>query len=435
MKPLPRNVNRLTRWFQHRHINALNNAFVFAQEIEALEKQYFNGAKVEYSTEQSKTLYDYISNKKDRNLFYIRVNLAQFRLGSFLPSQLEKEVTEQNAGSNLSDVADKLFYIESVIGKYRTPEDGAFAPDVETMPEINSNSAKPRQTVSGAESGNDIAIENMKEPTITEEPQPSRNRSHSMGLLKGIWQRGQAPDDYEQQFVEELRQNRKQNRIALRWLVVLVLVPLLMSFLSRNLIFEPLLGTYSERNPLEIELDEEVQEEFATNLQRYKEQLEIRELLGIAPEMTAEAKKAAISDKANELWREARETELSGFKNLLADLVALISFAGLVLFNRSRISVLRSAINRSFLTLSDPVKVFVFILITDMFVGFHSAEGWAVILSKLGDHFGLPESEAAIGIFIATVPVVIDSCIKFWLFTYLTRFSPSSSAIYERMNT
>ncbi|MBF2076210.1 MAG: hypothetical protein IGS50_20945 [Synechococcales cyanobacterium C42_A2020_086] len=25
--------------------------------------------------------------------------------------------------------------------------------------------------------------------------------------------------------------------------------------------------------------------------------------------------------------------------------------------------------------------------------------------------------------------------IKFWIFNYLTRFSPSSSAIYERMNT
>ncbi len=85
--------------------------------------------------------------------------------------------------------------------------------------------------------------------------------------------------------------------------------------------------------------------------------------------------------------------------------------------------------------MGDPTKVFLFILVTDMFVGFHSAEGWNVLLESFTHHFGLPENEAVIQMFIATVPVIIDSCIKFWIFIYLTRFSPSASAIYERMNT
>ncbi len=50
-------------------------------------------------------------------------------------------------------------------------------------------------------------------------------------------------------------------------------------------------------------------------------------------------------------------------------------------------------------------------------------------------HFGLPESKVFINSFIATVPVFVDSCIKFWIFNYLMRYSPSASAIYERMNT
>ncbi|MCU0527315.1 MAG: hypothetical protein MUF72_21115 [Elainella sp. Prado103] len=75
------------------------------------------------------------------------------------------------------------------------------------------------------------------------------------------------------------------------------------------------------------------------------------------------------------------------------------------------------------------------ILITDMFVGFHSTEGWEVILEGFLHHFGLPESKALINGFIATILVVIDSCIKFWIFSYLTRYSPSASTIYARMNT
>jgi CemA family len=70
-----------------------------------------------------------------------------------------------------------------------------------------------------------------------------------------------------------------------------------------------------------------------------------------------------------------------------------------------------------------------------MFVGFHSAEGWEVSLEGIGHHFGLPESKLFIYTFIAIVPVMLDSVIKFWIFTYFTRYSAAGSAIYERMNT
>ncbi|HHP7245625.1 MAG TPA: hypothetical protein ACFE0H_13155 [Elainellaceae cyanobacterium] len=56
-------------------------------------------------------------------------------------------------------------------------------------------------------------------------------------------------------------------------------------------------------------------------------------------------------------------------------------------------------------------------------------------MTWLTHHFGLPERPNAINLFIATVPVMMGSCIKFWIFNYLTRFSSSSSAIFERMNT
>ncbi|WP_375479874.1 hypothetical protein [uncultured Nostoc sp.] len=55
-------------------------------------------------------------------------------------------------------------------------------------------------------------------------------------------------------------------------------------------------------------------------------------------------------------------------------------------------------------------------------------------LEKL-DIFGLPENKTFIHTFIATVPVMIDSFTRFWIFNYLTQYSPISSAIYERMNT
>jgi len=62
-------------------------------------------------------------------------------------------------------------------------------------------------------------------------------------------------------------------------------------------------------------------------------------------------------------------------------------------------------------------------LVTDMFVGFHLVEGWDVILGSVFNHFGLPENGTFIKICIATAPVFMDFCIKFWIFNHLTRFS------------
>jgi hypothetical protein len=240
---------------------------------------------------------------------------------------------------------------------------------------------------------------------------------------------------YEQQVLQDLRLRRAQTKIAVRWLLILLLIPLLVQMLTKNAILNPLFGTYSDRYPTKVELSREIQENFLHEFSIVKEEMEVAQLLEVIPHLTPEEEEERLHEKAVELWRESREEALNGRKNVVADLIALGAFAGLVFLGRNQLSILRGFTNRTFLNLSDPAKVFLFILITDMFVGFHSAEGWEVVLEGALHHVGLPENKVLINGFIATVPVVIDSCIKFWIFSYLTRYSPSSSAIYERMNT
>ncbi|XGV96589.1 MAG: hypothetical protein ACAF41_28135 [Leptolyngbya sp. BL-A-14] len=43
------------------------------------------------------------------------------------------------------------------------------------------------------------------------------------------------------------------------------------------------------------------------------------------------------------------------------------------------------------------------------------------------------ENAAAIAV-IATVPVMLDATLKYWIFNYLTRKSPSAVAVYRTMN-
>ncbi|MCY7284308.1 MAG: proton extrusion protein PcxA, partial [Cyanobacteria bacterium CAN_BIN43] len=77
---------------------------------------------------------------------------------------------------------------------------------------------------------------------------------------------------------------------------------------------------------------------------------------------------------------------------------------------------------------------FFIILLTDMFVGFHSPHGWEVVLESVSKHFGLPADRNFIFLYIATFPDILDTMFKYWIFRYLNRASPSSVATYRNMN-
>ncbi|MBF2047347.1 MAG: hypothetical protein IGS54_08285 [Elainella sp. C42_A2020_010] len=420
---------RLNRWLHQQQQRALEEAYQGATAIKALENQYFQGTKIAYRPGLSKTVYEYVRSSRDRQLLRVRTSLAQFRVGNFLLNpkaviQAGDGTLEVTPNSPEAEIFAKLDFIDSVIGKYREPDgDLDVAMAVAEMEE--STSAKPK---------GETEAKKISGPHTTDIPTLTANHQRWSGAIREtLNQIGQEINPDEQQVIQELRLRRAQNRVALRWLLILLLVPLLVHLVTKVAILNPVLGNYSNRHPTQIELSEEIRQHFLSEFVEFKESLEVQEVLG---KTLTEAEKAEkLHEMAVELWRESRNQALNGLKNVVADFVALVVFGGLVYFNRNKLLTLRSVTNRTFLGLSDPIKVFMFILVTDLFVGFHSAEGWEVILEGAARHFGLPESKFLINGFIATVPVMIDAVIKFWIFSYLTRYSPSASAIYERMNT
>ncbi|BAU40554.1 hypothetical protein [Leptolyngbya sp. O-77] len=518
-------ANPLNRWLAQNQLRSLDEAYRGALQIQDLERQYFGGDRIAFRADLSKTVFDYVKTKRDRQLLRVRANLARFRLTSFLQNADAASETSVPTAQE-QQILEKLGFIELVVGKYRDLDDALdqMVAEAESAPTADATLAAP---------GFDKLPKDLRtNPSKVPSPKPliptrSGGMNGSDSILNRLSSIGKELGKElsplsEQEVVTELRLRRKQNRIAMRWLAVLLLLPLLTQVLTKNLVFEPLLGNYSDRHPSAVELSTEIEEEFLAEFSEYREALEIQRLLknyqppvaepsqgtfwrrkrsffnqaiendtltrssinplarqeapplvdpvplldrqtlelnrtsgglrGVivttdlpdttdlpeSPEFRAEEDREyelALQEKAVELWREAREKQLDGLKNVLADLTSILVLGALVYFGRDRLRLLGNFTNRTFLALSDPAKVFLFILVTDIFVGFHSAEGWEVILEGVFRHFGLPESKVFINGFIATVPVFIDACIKFWIFSYLTRYSPSASAIYERMNT
>ena len=423
---------QVLRWFSQRREKALNTAYEGALTIQKLEEELFAGQKIGASADKSKTVVDYACSLRDRQLLKIRVSLTQFKANSFLfessdPAAAQATTADQTSTSEVAaavpphePVLAKLEFIEGIIAKYRGEGNltAFFAGDEALMsPEGPSERAARDRT--------------LDMPAL--EMDSERQREKLLPRLRSASK--EATAEYEQQIIDTLRLQRKQTQVAVRWLAVLLIIPLSVQILTKNLIFEPLLGTYSDRNPTEIELGQEIRNAFARDYLLAKEKLEVATLLGYHDSMDDAQRTEYLQEAAFDLWREAREEELNGLKNLLADLMAFLSVVVLFLIGRRQVLLIRTVANRTFLGLRDPVKVFLFILVTDIFVGFHSAEGWEVILLGAFQHFGVSENQMFINGFIATIPVIIDACIKFWIFNFLTRYSPATSAIYERMNT
>jgi hypothetical protein len=141
-----------------------------------------------------------------------------------------------------------------------------------------------------------------------------------------------------------------------------------------------------------------------------------------------------LASKAQSLKDEADLESTHAIKNVLADLGGLAGFVCVCLFGRRDLQVLRGFLDELVYGLSDSAKAFGIILFTDIFVGFHSPEGWTVLLDGVAHHLGLPAQENFIMLFIATFPVVLATVFKYWIFRYLNRVSPSSVATLHNMN-
>lgn len=411
----------LNRWFSQWQLRALEKAYQGAIALKEIEDKYFNGEPVAYDTQMGQTVSDYLQSRVEQQLSKIHFNLNQFKLSGWLQNT--------NNDPHESEILAKLGLIETVIGKYRQPQ-----------PTHESNPPPPISTPTPAVAPSENVI--ITDP-ISKSGQiiPMGQRQNNQRLLGSFLDRAaqirrELNPEYEQDMVRELRSLRKQQTIAIRWLILLIAVPLFVQITARNLIFEPLLDAYWNRspNPAEIVANAEITEEFLHEFSNYKDSLEISQLLGITPNLEPDKREEMLKERAAELFQDAGYRTLDGLKNIFADLLGLASFVLLVYWGRKDLIVVRQFISRTFLGLNDATKIFLIILVTDLFVGYHSPEGWEVLLGGLYRHFGLVESHTAINTFIATVPVFMDSWFKFWVFNYLTRSSPSSVAIYEKMN-
>uniref|UniRef100_A0A7S3UBX4 Chloroplast envelope membrane protein n=1 Tax=Picocystis salinarum TaxID=88271 RepID=A0A7S3UBX4_9CHLO len=242
------------------------------------------------------------------------------------------------------------------------------------------------------------------------------------------------PDAVEGALMFEARVNRFESRESVKYVAMLFAAPILTGFLVNHLVADPILQVYGKTHPKVFEMTSNQKVRAAKKIHMEEKRIKFNASVGHAPSISQDEMLEELEKKARELQHEQIEENRIAMVNVFADGSSAITLFALLLLNRNMAQVISRTLDRLFTGLSDTGKAFIIILITDILLGYHSEAGWHEILKLGSEHYGLEAEDSAIYLFVAIVPVTMDSIFKYWVFRYLNRLAPSATVTYRAMN-
>lgn len=463
------NLNSVLRaanqWFLNTPERALDQAYKAALMIKAIEDEHFGGKKISAeTTDQSSSVVAYFESDLYKYLQTIRVRLTEFKSSRSVFSGSEPKRIKTNSieaidkpaqyyplelNEKQSIVIEKLNFIDQIIAKYSEPAQSqsaatslvALSPNkANQIIKADINDIITNEGVSD-EPKNFPQRQNGKTAAVSNLPSGKTDKTGVLprSILRTFNRIQEELDPKaEEKVVKNFRNSKLKTIISLKFLITLIIVPILTQQVTKTFVVSPVVDHFRNKSEAveasHIFLNMDLEEEAFVELKTFEEELRFRNLLGFSPPLTTEQKEEKVKEKAQELAEDYHHRSSNAIKNIFADLLSLFAFVLVIINSRQDIAILKSFMDDIVYGLSDSAKAFIIILFTDIFVGFHSPHGWEVILEGVSRHLGLPESREFIFLFIATFPVILDSVIKYWIFRYLNRVSPSAVATLRGMN-
>ncbi|MGA7932948.1 MAG: proton extrusion protein PcxA [Kovacikia sp.] len=435
-----RSLQIARRWYEGTPERALDQAYDATLMIKAIEDEHFAGNPVSnLSGQLSENTFAYFQAELKKYLKIAEIRLSEFKASRIVFNTTDPSASARSGSYRAGDrdqasiILEKLRFIDEVIDRYKSKESsslslvpvsqrpGAFTPANFSNGQSTSLTSQTYSVEQAAESGDDSILD--KTGVLP------RSIAGTLNRIK----RDLDPKS-EQQVVQTFRTNRTKTYISIRFLLLLIIVPLLTQQLSKVFVVGPIVDHFRPPERSDVFINFELEEEALQELRTFEERLKFQGLVSNTPRLSEGEINDRMKDKALELKQEYSELSGNAVKNVFSDLLSLIAFAIVIATNRPGIAVLKSFIDETVYGLSDSAKAFIIILFTDMFVGFHSPHGWEVLLDGIAKHLGLPSNHDFIFLFIATFPVILDTIFKYWIFRYLNRISPSAVATYKNMN-
>nr|YP_010294586.1 envelope membrane protein [Xyris pauciflora]ULQ68724.1 envelope membrane protein [Xyris pauciflora] len=140
-----------------------------------------------------------------------------------------------------------------------------------------------------------------------------------------------------------------------------------------------------------------------------------------------------IHKETIQLLKTYNEYRLHIILNISTNIICYSILSGCFLGGKEKLGMLNSRVKEFFYNLSDTIKALSILLVTEFCVGYHSAQGWELIIVSVSKDFGLAPNDNLISCLRCILPVFLDTILKYSIFNYLNRVSPSLVVIYDAM--
>ncbi len=398
---LQQNWRLLNQWFLDTPQRALLIAYEAALKIRDIEENHFNGKQISAeSTQYTANVLSYWQAELENNLKIINLRLAEFQQSRYFLNSCDEKFLS------------RLKFIDEVKARYAVekqfPSRRLAVNSESDYPNINQMKVKPVSKKTGLFPG-----------SITRSLQK---------IVKEI------SPQAEEKTVVDFRISSQRTKISLKFLATLIIVPFVTYLLLKWLLIYPIVERVRSDVNADVFLNTYIEGEVLQEFKFYQKEQRFENLILKSPPLSIEAIRENQKAKAIEIAENFHQQNNSAISNVFTDFISLIVFALIVASSKREIAILQSFIDDKVYGLSDSAKAFLIILLTDMFVGFHSPHGWEVLLEGFAKHLGIVPTRDIVSIFIATVPVILDTICKYWIFRYLSRISPSAQATLKEMN-
>uniref|UniRef100_A0AAT9ZW98 Potassium/proton antiporter CemA n=2 Tax=Phanera TaxID=509012 RepID=A0AAT9ZW98_9FABA len=226
---------------------------------------------------------------------------------------------------------------------------------------------------------------------------------------------------------------KKKAFIPLLYLTSIVFLPWWISF-SFNKSLESWITNWWNTGQSEIFLNDIQEKSILKKFIELEELFLLDEMIKEYPETRLQNLRIGIYKETIQLIKTHNEDRIHTILHFSTNIICFVILSGYSILGNQELIILNSWVQEFLYNLSDTIKAFSILLLTDLCIGFHSPHGWELMIDSVYKDFGFAHNHQIISGLVSTFPVILDTILKYWIFRYLNRVSPSLVVIYHSMN-
>nr|WKF50950.1 chloroplast envelope membrane protein [Iris vartanii] len=226
---------------------------------------------------------------------------------------------------------------------------------------------------------------------------------------------------------------KKKALASLPYLASIIFLPWWIS-LSFNKSLEPWVTNWWNTRKSETFLNDIQEKNVLEKFLELKEFLLLNEMIKEYPETHIQKLPIEIHKETVQLVKTHNEYHPHIILHFSTNIICFTILSGYFILGNEELVILNSWVQEFLYNLSDTIKAFSILLVTDLWIGFHSTHGWELMIGLIYNDFGLAHNDQIISGLVSTFPVILDTIVKYLIFHFLNRVSPSLVVIYHSMN-